>query len=154
MFAALFVARLYDIQLGVSQVIGLVALSIAVSVGGVGLPSGASYFGPITPVFLSLGLPAETIPVLFAVDTIPEHDRDRRECHGGSGDRCDRQPSLLMEADRWRVDSADKNATLERAARVSSTARRSTSAVTINHGRVGLDRNVPASAAAVAHRTR
>ena len=48
------------------------ALSIAVSVGGVGLPSGASYFGPITPVFLSLGLPAETIPVLFAVDTIPD----------------------------------------------------------------------------------
>lgn len=71
-FAALFVARLYGIHLGSSQMIMLVAVSILASVGGVGLPSGASFFAPITPVFLAVGLPTEAIPVLFAVDTIPD----------------------------------------------------------------------------------
>jgi Na+/H+-dicarboxylate symporter len=42
------------------------------SIGGVGLPSGASYFAPITPVFLAVGLPVEAIALLFAVDTIPD----------------------------------------------------------------------------------
>jgi Na+/H+-dicarboxylate symporter len=42
------------------------------SIAGVGLPSGASYFGPITPVFLSVGLPIEATAILFAVDAIPD----------------------------------------------------------------------------------
>jgi Na+/H+-dicarboxylate symporter len=45
---------------------------VLASVAGVGLPGGASYFAPITPVFLAFGLPTEAIPVLFAVDTIPD----------------------------------------------------------------------------------
>lgn len=45
---------------------------VLASVAGVGLPSGASYFAPITPVFLAFGLPTEAIPVLFAVDTLPD----------------------------------------------------------------------------------
>jgi proton glutamate symport protein len=70
--AAFFVARLYDIELGGTQIGTIAVMSVLMSVGGVGLPSGASYFGPITPVFLAVGLPLEVIPVLFAVDTIPD----------------------------------------------------------------------------------
>jgi Na+/H+-dicarboxylate symporter len=70
--AALFVARLSGIDLALSQMITVAGLSVLMSVAGVGLPSGASYFGPITPVFLSVGLPVETIAILFAVDTIPD----------------------------------------------------------------------------------
>jgi len=47
-------------------------MSVLMSIGGVGLPSGASFFAPITPFFLSVGLPLEVIPILFAVDTIPD----------------------------------------------------------------------------------
>jgi Na+/H+-dicarboxylate symporter len=41
-------------------------------VGGAGLPSGASFFAPIVTMFMAVGLPVEVIPVLFAVDTIPD----------------------------------------------------------------------------------
>jgi proton glutamate symport protein len=70
--ATLFVAKLYGIDLTSSQLMTVLGLSVLMSIAGVGLPSGASYFGPITPVFLSVGLPVEAIAILFAVDTIPD----------------------------------------------------------------------------------
>jgi proton glutamate symport protein len=70
--ASLFVAQLYAISLGASQIGTVCLLSVVMSIGGIGLPSGASYFAPITSVFLSVGLPLEAIPMLFAVDTIPD----------------------------------------------------------------------------------
>jgi Na+/H+-dicarboxylate symporter len=70
--ASFFVARIYDIALSPTQIATVGLMSVLMSVGGVGLPSGASYFAPITPVFLSVGLPLEAIPMLFAVDTIPD----------------------------------------------------------------------------------
>jgi proton glutamate symport protein len=70
--ASFFVARLYNIALSPTQIATVCLISVLMSIGGVGLPSGASYFAPITPVFLSVGLPLEAIPILFAVDTIPD----------------------------------------------------------------------------------
>jgi Na+/H+-dicarboxylate symporter len=70
--ASFFVARLYNIALSPTQIATVCLMSVLMSIGGVGLPSGASYFAPITPVFLSVGLPLEAIPILFAVDTIPD----------------------------------------------------------------------------------
>lgn len=79
--ASFFVARLYNIALSPTQIVTIGSLSVLMSIGGIGLPSGASFFAPITPVFLSVGLPLEAIAILFAVDTIPEH--------GGNGEQCD-----------------------------------------------------------------
>jgi Na+/H+-dicarboxylate symporter len=70
--ASFFVARLYNIDLSTLQVATITAVSVLMSIGGIGLPSGASFFAPITPVFLSIGLPLEAIAILFAVDTIPD----------------------------------------------------------------------------------
>jgi proton glutamate symport protein len=70
--ASFFVARLYNIALTPTQIAMVGFLSVLMSIGGIGLPSGASYFAPITPVFLSVGLPLEAIAILFAVDTIPD----------------------------------------------------------------------------------
>jgi proton glutamate symport protein len=70
--ASFFVAWLYNIALGPLQIATVGLMSVLMSIGGVGLPSGASFFAPITPVFLSVGLPLEAIPILFAVDTIPD----------------------------------------------------------------------------------
>jgi len=70
--ASFFVARLYNIELSPTQIATVGLASVLVSIGGVGLPSGASYFAPITTVFLAVGLPLQAIPILFAVDTIPD----------------------------------------------------------------------------------
>jgi Na+/H+-dicarboxylate symporter len=70
--ASLFVARVYGIDLVASEMATIAGLSVLMSVAGVGLPSGATYFGPITPVFLAVGLPVDAIAILFAVDTIPD----------------------------------------------------------------------------------
>jgi Na+/H+-dicarboxylate symporter len=70
--ASFFVAKLYNIALSPTQIATVGLLSVLMSIGGIGLPSGASYFAPITPVFLSVGLPLEAIAILFAVDTIPD----------------------------------------------------------------------------------
>lgn len=70
--ASFFVAWLYDVALSPFQIGTIGLMSVLMSIGGVGLPSGASFIAPITPVFLSVGLPVEAIPVLFAVDTIPD----------------------------------------------------------------------------------
>lgn len=70
--AALFVARLYNLSLSPTEIATVGLLSILMSIGGVGLPTGASFFAPITPVFMSVGLPLEAIPILFAVDTVPD----------------------------------------------------------------------------------
>jgi proton glutamate symport protein len=70
--ASVFVASMYDIPLGPTEIASVCLLSVLVSIGGVGLPSGASYFAPITTVFLAMGLPIEAIALLFAVDTIPD----------------------------------------------------------------------------------
>ncbi|RPH55030.1 MAG: dicarboxylate/amino acid:cation symporter [Lysobacterales bacterium] len=70
--ASVFVARMYDVPLGPTQIALVCLLSVLMSIGGVGLPSGASYFAPITPVFLAVGLPVEAIALLFAVDAIPD----------------------------------------------------------------------------------
>lgn len=69
---ALFTAHLYHINFSLSQTITLVTVSFLVNIAGIGLPSAASFFSPITTLFEALALPAEMIPVLFAIDTIPD----------------------------------------------------------------------------------
>jgi Na+/H+-dicarboxylate symporter len=67
-----FAARMYRIELTFSQILITFIVAIATAVGGAGLPSGASFFAPIVTIFMAVGLPVEIIPVLFAVDTIPD----------------------------------------------------------------------------------
>ena len=67
-----FAARMYGVELTLSQMVVTFAVALATAVGGAGLPSGASFFAPIVTLFMAVGLPVELIPVLFAVDTIPD----------------------------------------------------------------------------------
>jgi Na+/H+-dicarboxylate symporter len=69
---ALFIARLYHIEFSALQWLTLFAVAWATAVGGAGLPSGASFFAPVLTLFTALGLPAQGIPILFAMDTIPD----------------------------------------------------------------------------------
>jgi proton glutamate symport protein len=68
----IFVARLYGVELtwGVMLAGGLAAL--AASIGTVGLPGSVSFFASIAPICLAMGLPIEVLPLLLAVEVVPD----------------------------------------------------------------------------------
>jgi Na+/H+-dicarboxylate symporter len=69
---ALFIARIYDIDFSALQWVTLFVVAFAAAVSAAGLPSGASFFAPVLTLFTALGLPVQAIPILFAMDTIPD----------------------------------------------------------------------------------
>lgn len=67
---ATFVAALYAIPLGPMQYLTLGVISVATSFSVPGIPAGAIIM--MVPALLAIGLPAEGVGVLLAVDTIPD----------------------------------------------------------------------------------
>lgn len=67
---ALFIGKFYDISLGVRELGIVAAASVFLSFAAPGVPRGA--FLLLTPLFVAIGLPAEGIGVLIAVDLIPD----------------------------------------------------------------------------------
>ena len=47
-------------------------MALAISVGSVGLPGQVSFFATIAPICLALGLPLDLLPILLAVEVIPD----------------------------------------------------------------------------------
>ena len=70
--AALFTARLYGIDLSTAQMVTLTAISALIPFGGIGLPGNASRLALATAVFVTVGLPLEAIPILLAVEIVPD----------------------------------------------------------------------------------
>jgi len=69
---ALFVAHVYGIEPSVVQYLGAVVVALAVSVASVGLPGQVSFFMSTGPICLVLGLPLDLLPILIAVEVIPD----------------------------------------------------------------------------------
>lgn len=69
---AWFVAHIFGIQPGIPQMIAAVFVAFAVSVGSVGLPGQVSFFVSMAPICLALGLPLDLLPILLAVEVIPD----------------------------------------------------------------------------------
>lgn len=67
---AMFIARLYGITLGPAEYATMLATSVATSFSVPGIPGGSIIM--MVPVLLAVGLPAEGVGVLLAVDTIPD----------------------------------------------------------------------------------
>jgi len=67
---AMFIAKLYGIPLGPAQYATLLLTSVATSFSVPGIPGGSIIM--MVPVLLAVGLPAEGVGVLLAVDTIPD----------------------------------------------------------------------------------
>jgi Na+/H+-dicarboxylate symporter len=67
---ALFVGWFYGIPLHVPQLATVAFAAIFLSFAGPGVPRGA--FLLLTPLLLAIGLPAEGIGILIAVDAIPD----------------------------------------------------------------------------------
>ena len=69
---ASFIAWALGIDLSFAQLATGVALSVLVSMGSVGLPGQAIFLATNLPVSSAMGLPIAPLPVLMAVDAIPD----------------------------------------------------------------------------------
>ena len=70
MVGALFLARLYGVDLQVTQLLSLVLVSILLSVSTPGVPHG--WLIVLAPMLASVGIPPEGIGLLMAVDVMPD----------------------------------------------------------------------------------
>lgn len=69
---ALYIAHLYGMALAPGQVAIGVVVAAVVSLAAVGLPSQATFFTTIGPICLAMGLPVDALPLLLAVETVPD----------------------------------------------------------------------------------
>ncbi len=68
----LWLAQLYGVEPTWTQIIAVAAVTIVGSVAAVGLPGGMNLFITYVPICAVLGLPVEVLPLLLAVDAIPD----------------------------------------------------------------------------------
>ncbi len=67
---ALFAGKLYGVELAASQIVTIAATSVLMSFSVPGIPSASLFI--IAPFLASVGIPAEAIGVLVAVDLLPD----------------------------------------------------------------------------------
>ncbi len=68
----LWLAQLYGLEPTWVQIIAVGTVAILGSVAAVGLPGGMNLFITYLPICAVLGLPVEVLPLLLAVDAIPD----------------------------------------------------------------------------------
>ncbi len=68
----LYVAQLYGVHLSPGILVAGGLTAIAVSVASVGLPGQVSFFASIGPICLAMGLPIGVLPLLLAVEVVPD----------------------------------------------------------------------------------
>ena len=68
----IFVAHVYGLQPSALQYTGAIFVALAVSVGSVGLPGQVSFIVSVAPICIALGLPIELLPILLAVEVVPD----------------------------------------------------------------------------------
>jgi Na+/H+-dicarboxylate symporter len=69
---AFFVAAVYGLHPNLLQIASAILVALAVSVGTVGLPGQVSFFASIAPICLTLAVPIDLLPILIAVEVVPD----------------------------------------------------------------------------------
>jgi Na+/H+-dicarboxylate symporter len=69
---AIFVAHVYGIEPSFSQYAAAVLVAASVSVASIGLPGQVTFLMNCGPICLALGLPLNILPILIAVEAIPD----------------------------------------------------------------------------------
>jgi proton glutamate symport protein len=69
---AIYLAHLQGIHLGAGLLLLGALVAAVVSLAAVGLPAQVSFFATIGPVCLAIGVPIELLPLLLAVETLPD----------------------------------------------------------------------------------
>lgn len=68
----LYVAQLHGVELGLPVLIAGGLTAVAVSIASVGLPGQVSFFASVGPICLAMGVPVGVLPLLLAVEVIPD----------------------------------------------------------------------------------
>ncbi len=68
----IYLAHLYGIPMSPGVLFAGAVTALAISVGTVGLPGQVSFFASIAPIALAMGLPLEVLPLLLAVEVVPD----------------------------------------------------------------------------------
>jgi proton glutamate symport protein len=68
----LFLLRVYGVHPSVAQYAGVLLVTVATSLASVSLPGQISFFASVAPLCLFLGLPVDLLPILIAVEVIPD----------------------------------------------------------------------------------
>jgi Na+/H+-dicarboxylate symporter len=69
---ALYCASLFGVQPTLAQYLAGAALAVAISLAAVGLPGEVTFFASIVPICSAMGIPVGALPLLVAVETIPD----------------------------------------------------------------------------------
>lgn len=69
---AIYLAAMNGVILGPTQLILGVVVAAIVSLAAVGLPSQITFFTTTGPICLAMGVPVEALPLLLAVETVPD----------------------------------------------------------------------------------
>lgn len=72
---ALYVAHVCGIHLDPLHVAAGVVVAALVSLAAVGIASAVTFFTTLGPIFMAMGLPMELLPLLLAVETLPDLSR-------------------------------------------------------------------------------
>ena len=67
---ALFLGKLYGVQIDAGQIATLTVLSVLLSLSVPPVPSGSLFL--MAPVFAEIGIPVEGVAILIAIDVIPD----------------------------------------------------------------------------------
>ncbi|WP_296814689.1 dicarboxylate/amino acid:cation symporter [Brevundimonas sp.] len=68
----LFICHVSGVEPSLAQLIAAGVVAFAVSISSVGLPGQVSFFVSIAPICLAMGAPIELLPLLLAVEIIPD----------------------------------------------------------------------------------
>jgi Na+/H+-dicarboxylate symporter len=68
----LYSASLFGIELSLAQLLAGAAIAMVMSFAAVGLPGQVSFFTSIVPICVVMGVPVGALPLLLAVETIPD----------------------------------------------------------------------------------
>ncbi|MEG8040326.1 cation:dicarboxylase symporter family transporter [Sphingomonas sp. LR60] len=69
---ATYLAAVHGVTLGASTLVVGAIVGAAVSVAAVGLPAQVSFFAVIAPICLTMGVPVTLLPLLLAIETVPD----------------------------------------------------------------------------------
>lgn len=69
---AIWLAHLHGVQVNLGMIAVGVLIAAPVSLAAVGLPAQVNFFATIAPVCLAMGVPIEVLPILLAVESIPD----------------------------------------------------------------------------------
>ena len=69
---AVYLAHVHGVELGIASLVLGACVAAAVSVAAVGLPAQVSFFAVIAPVCLAMGVPVTLLPLLLAIETLPD----------------------------------------------------------------------------------